>query len=280
MAFTEKGLICIKKVLQTYKPLEYFTAKDIDAASATLTSLVKDGYLIKQGASSPVKYCYTEDSKQLIDKHLPKTFNEYSVDECFQQYNMNYDELVKYLINKYGEVSGNFFCTPEMKSANTKIKRSKEGLQVHHIKEDRAIMLSNPAFAKDFPWSYQEGYNLVYCNLVEHMLLHMIITRELTNSKINEYQCVPGIGGVVNYMLPQVFVSSMETRELFGNNNFPPAIFAILVDWCEEVLNQWDVKNILPIDATILQGCIEYKDDLDRLIEWIDSFLVFKEENK
>ena len=141
-------------------------------------------------------------------------------------------------------------------------------------------MLSNPAFAKDFPWSYQEGYNLVYCNLVEHMLLHMIITRELTNSKINEYQCVPGIGGVVNYMLPQVFVSSMETRELFGNNNFPPAIFAILVDWCEEVLNQWDVKNILPIEATFLQGCIEYKDDLDRLIEWIDSFLAFKEENK
>ena len=37
-------------------------------------------------------------------------------------------------------------------------------------------MLSNPQFAITQPYEYQLGKNLVYCNLLEHLILHMKIT--------------------------------------------------------------------------------------------------------
>ena len=48
---------------------------------------------------------------------------------------MNYDTLCKHLIEKYGKVKGSYFVNETCRTPNSKIKRSSEGLFVHHIKE-------------------------------------------------------------------------------------------------------------------------------------------------
>lgn len=56
--------------------------------------------------------------------------------------------------------------------------RTPEGLLCHHVDEDKASVLSNPYFAKDYPFSYQRRERLVYCDYVEHLLLHYKIKGE------------------------------------------------------------------------------------------------------
>lgn len=50
--------------------------------------------------------------------------------------------------------------------------RTSEGLLCHHIDEDKVSVLSDPHFAKDYPFSYQKKDRLVYCDYIEHLLLH------------------------------------------------------------------------------------------------------------
>lgn len=128
--------------------------------------------------------------------------------------NLNYDEYCNYLKNKYGEVKGNYFLTESCKSKNSKITRTNEGLFIHHIKEDRKIKLSEYSFAIMSPFEYQIGENLVYCDYLEHLLLHILICEKVMNEAksrccklINifcHYQCQPGIRGIVNFIVPQL----------------------------------------------------------------------------
>ncbi|MDV3138690.1 MAG: hypothetical protein Q8875_00745 [Pigeon pea little leaf phytoplasma] len=85
---------------------------------------------------------------------------------------LTYNQIIEVLLDKYGEVPGNYFLDQQCTKVNEYIKRSSEGLQIHHIKENEMKGLSNPEFARKAPFSYQMEYNLVYCNLLEHFLLH------------------------------------------------------------------------------------------------------------
>ena len=201
MAFTEKGLVAIKTIMENYTEEASFTAADLKVAPATLTSLAKDGYLIRQN-TKPVSYVCDAGCRERINSDFPKEFKPYSKEELKRQTKMTYSELVDYCINKYGRVSGPYFCTPEFKSTNSKIKRGDEGLYVHHIKEDSAIMLSHPAYAREQPWDYQMPHNLVYCNIFEHLLLHICIVHEYEEVKMQNSQVLPGIGGIMNYIYP------------------------------------------------------------------------------
>lgn len=203
MAFTEKGLAAIEIIRRDYSTTETFTAAKLGVAPAVLTSLTKDGYLIRQN-TKPVSYVCDANCREKIDEDYPKSFAPYSAEEMAMQIKMTYQELVMYCINKYGRVSGTYFCTSEMKSVNSKIKRGGEGLYVHHIMEDRAIMLSNPNFAKEQPWEYQMPHNLVYCNIFEHLLLHTKIVFQHEPSKMEDPRILPGIGGIMNYIYPQL----------------------------------------------------------------------------
>lgn len=121
------------------------------------------------------------------------------IDELLQ---MNYDEVVLSLIKKYGKVTGDYFSKPTCLSANRKIKRTSEGLLIHHIDEDKAIMLSTPAHARENPFDYQKADRLVYCNLLEHLVLHIKIF-EYPNANKNKKE-ICGVGGIYNFMVPQL----------------------------------------------------------------------------
>lgn len=96
-------------------------------------------------------------------------------EEIIKEVKMTYYELCKYLIQKYGPAEYNYFTKPECKYKNKKVSRTKEGLYCHHMDEDEGGNLSNPPQARIQPYEWQKKENLVYCNLIEHLLLHIKI---------------------------------------------------------------------------------------------------------
>ena len=117
--------------------------------------------------------------------------------ELQDQLRMSYEEQVQYLLDKYGSAEYDYFCNESCKSRNSKVSRTKEGLVCHHIDEDKAIMLSSPSYAAKNRFDYQKADRLVYCNLLEHLLLHIKIVIEPRHSEANLFE-MPGVGGIVN----------------------------------------------------------------------------------
>ncbi|WP_425381199.1 hypothetical protein [Spiroplasma endosymbiont of Polydrusus pterygomalis] len=111
---------------------------------------------------------------------------------------MNYENACNYLKNKYGHVAKDYFMDETMTKAKIRqsIKRGKEGLYIHHIDEDKAIKLSTPKYAQLAPFTFQKANRLVYCNLLEHLVLHIKIV-ESTKSKY-------GCGGIYAYIVPEL----------------------------------------------------------------------------
>lgn len=123
-----------------------------------------------------------------------------NLEEYKKVQNYNYVKYCDYLQNKYG--AG--FCDYMTKSwnKNQKISRTKVGLYAHHKYEDHAILLSNPEYAKKNPYEWQLRENIVYCDLLEHLFLHILICENPSKNK-NENEKV-GFGGVVNFIVPEL----------------------------------------------------------------------------
>ena len=131
-------------------------------------------------------------------------------------FKMPYDEYVDSLLDKYGKVKEPYFIWSGFPEKNRNISRTDEGLVIHHIDEDEIQNLSSDdderIMAEDY-FKYQLPERLVYCNYVEHMILHMkIVEKELakpSNERINDTAL--GIGGFgiivseINYMLDRKY---------------------------------------------------------------------------
>ena len=140
-------------------------------------------------------------------------------DEYHAQMKLSYAELVEYLLKKYGAAKEDYFINDSFSTKNRRVSRTKEGLYCHHIDEDKAIMLSNDQYAKNNPFSYQKAERLVYCNILEHLLLHIKIAEEPRNVNANENE-LPGIGGAINLICREVndfYDGKIPTQEWKGN---------------------------------------------------------------
>ncbi len=154
--------------------------------------------------------------------------------------NMNYDDCCNFLKNKYGIINGSYFATNTFKSINSKIKRSKDGLYIHHIDEDKAIMLSTKKFALNNPYSYQQGDRLVYCNLLEHLVLHIKIFQFPHKDK-NKNESV-GVGGICNFIIP-------ELNDIYSGIEYQQ-------EWKKAI-----VKNVIDLEDDYLK-CIKFLNNL------------------
>lgn len=96
-------------------------------------------------------------------------------EEIYKELKMTYDELQVYLIQKYGGAVCDYFTTPECRSKSKKVSRTKEGLYCHHMDEDKGGNLSSPIGAIHQPFEWQRKERLVYCNILEHLILHIKI---------------------------------------------------------------------------------------------------------
>ncbi len=96
--------------------------------------------------------------------------------EIIKEMHMTYNDLLAYLIQKYGGALYDYFVNEECRTNNKKVSRTKEGLYCHHMDEDKGTLLSHPEYAKSQPFDWQKKERLVYCNILEHLILHIKIS--------------------------------------------------------------------------------------------------------
>ena len=129
-----------------------------------------------------------------------------TLEEYIQVKDMNYDEFCDHLKQKYGKAQYDYFrfrtggYKPGVFAREPKISRTSEGLFAHHVKEDRAILLSVPDVAIRHPREYQSKENIVYCDWMEHLYAHILIAE---HPAPNAEEGV-GLGGCINYLVPQL----------------------------------------------------------------------------
>lgn len=128
----------------------------------------------------------------------------------------SYLEYCDYLQNKYGIGLDDYMT----KSYNpkAKCKRTKEGLLAHHKKEDTMILLSTKKVAMMCPFEWQLRENIVYCDYLEHLLLHILICKYPSDEKVDIVKV--GFGGVVNFIVPELndLYSGWETGQAWRKN--------------------------------------------------------------
>lgn len=138
------------------------------------------------------------------------------MEEYLKVKDYTYLEYCDYLQRKYGIGLADYMT--KSYNINQKCKRTKEGLVVHHKKEDTAPMLCNRTDAKMFPFEWQSKENLVYCDYLEHLLLHVLICKYPSNDKLALYRV--GIGGVINFLVPELndLYSGWKTSQPWRKN--------------------------------------------------------------
>lgn len=114
---------------------------------------------------------------------------------------LNYIEYVVYLKAKYGKVKENYVIKNKNSyKYNKNNSRVDEGLMIHHVLEDQYVYLSNASY-NDFNAlcinhpETQSANNLVYCNYIEHLILHI----KIMESQTMEHR-VCGWGGIFSIM--------------------------------------------------------------------------------
>jgi len=134
-----------------------------------------------------------------------------NMEEYLKVREYTYLEYCDYLQNKYG-IGLCDYMTASYQPIK-KCKRTSEGLIAHHKKEDTEIMLCNPILAKRYPFEWQSKENIVYCDYLEHLLLHVLISEYPSIDSDNPEGV--GIGGIVNYMVPELndLFSGWETDQ-------------------------------------------------------------------
>ena len=120
---------------------------------------------------------------------------------------MSYKEIVDYLLEKYGVATDDYFreksykrfFNDEVKNIGKgKTSRTSDGLYCHHIYENQFEKMADVNYIRfqQIPFEYQKKEHLVYCDLVEHAILHAIISNETEGSR--------GIKGLRVFMIPNI----------------------------------------------------------------------------
>lgn len=165
-----------------------------------------------------------------------------------------YNEAVELLLSKYGSAQDDYFRENSYKRfLNGEIKhitkgkysRTGEGLCCHHIDENIYENLGDQDYISKhkYPFEPQKKDRLVYCDSIEHLILHALITKETDGAF--------GYGGYSTYlrleaymwyilkMIPEksewkkncfdrAFLSPKQTEELFSNiDSFLPEAYHI-----------------------------------------------------
>lgn len=120
------------------------------------------------------------------------------INEYEQVKEMSYLEYCDYLQKKYGK--GLYDYMTKSYNKNPKCTRTKEGLFAHHKMEDHVIMLSTKEIAMSYPIEWQSKDNIVYCDYLEHILLHVLICKYPAKDAVGAV----GVGGVVNFFVPEL----------------------------------------------------------------------------
>ena len=120
--------------------------------------------------------------------------------EFTQIRNMTYLEYCDYLQGKYGIGLADYMT--KSYNPNPKCKRTKDGLIAHHKMENYAAELSMKEMAQVCPFEWQSKENIVYCDYLEHLWLHILICKSVYEEKGSKSGL--GISGVLDFIAPEL----------------------------------------------------------------------------
>ena len=180
----------------------------------------KNEYELCENTSS-VSYPTEVKEAQILNNNNNNNHKEYY--QKLMTY--KYDELVSFLLKEHGPAKYDYFTNELCNSKNKKVSRTSEGLYCHHIDEDKEIKLSDDKLARQYPFAYQKADRLVYCNILEHFLLHILIYEKTKNSNTGL-----GINGAIAFMCPQL-------NDLYGGYEFKKEWIIRCMSW---VKNDYD----------------------------------------
>lgn len=123
-----------------------------------------------------------------------------NMNEYLKVKDMTYLEYCDYLQEKYGIGLSDYMTKNWNK--NRKCTKTNEGLIAHHKAEDKMILLSNRNIAQRYPFEWQKKENIVYCDYLEHLLLHVLICMYPSEDKIPGVSV--GIGEIVTFLVPEL----------------------------------------------------------------------------
>ena len=140
---------------------------------------------------------------------------------------LSYLDYCKYLQEKYGIGLMDYMNERFYKHPN--VSRSNEGLYVHHIMEYVNDKIYNHADAKRYPLEWQSQENIVYCDALEHLLLHVMMIRDYPDKGTgNHYK---GESDIMTYSVPCL--------NNYYSGWYPEKPYQ--VNCCERVANEEDV---------------------------------------
>ncbi|ENY68497.1 Hypothetical protein, predicted transmembrane protein [Metamycoplasma auris 15026] len=115
-----------------------------------------------------------------------KTETKINPNVIYNLLNMSYFMYVSYLRKKYGGIKESYASISNFGDIiiNENINKENEGLYIHHVHEYYIPNLNSKSNINLYP-QYQEGKSLVYCNLLEYLLLFIKIKNE-TSTKVDK----------------------------------------------------------------------------------------------
>lgn len=127
-----------------------------------------------------------------------------------------------------------------MPNYNKNRSKYSEGLVLHHVYEIKFKNLSYLKSIRNHPdFMYQQKENLVYCNLLEHLILHGLIAKE-TKNKL-------GIGGYKS--LPRQ-IENLYSKEKSNKLNDQEKILLRAIG-----LEYQEYKNVLGLANKLIKDC-------------------------
>lgn len=166
--------------------------------------------------------------------------------ELLAEMAMGYDVLVTYLLKKYGKAKSDYFTNTTCKTKSKKISRTNEGLFCHHIDEDKGGKLSDSQFAIQQSFEYQKAERLVYCNYIEHLLLHIQIGKDMYWKKYTKLDAPKNFSF---FVVPGITYICADINSLFSDNGST-------VPWKNRCY--LEIKNNFDDYIFILQSFIKY----------------------
>ncbi len=128
-------------------------------------------------------------------------------DEYLSLLSKTYNEAIEFLLEKYGTAEDDYyreksyerFLNGEIKYITKgKFARSFEGLECHHISENKFLNMTDGSLirSQNIPFEYHRKENLVFCDIVEHAILHNLIAKETSL----EF----GFPGYITFLRPKI----------------------------------------------------------------------------
>lgn len=136
-------------------------------------------------------------------------------------------------------------------------------------------MLCNDKFAVNNPFEYQKSDRLVYCNLLEHLLLYVKIA-ENPSPDANKNE-LPGIGGAINFICK-------DLNDIYSGKEFADK-------WRKNVANKakdnfddyiiilrylWNIVEKNPIYKLIITKDMLFLNSADKVVEIVKIAFVFE----